>query len=50
MNFLIEIHLKKCNVDNIDMYIFFNIINIGFLGCNSLVYIYNLKLINQIDN
>ena len=41
---------KNCNINDIDIYIFFNIINIGFFGCNSLVYIYNLKLINQLDN
>lgn len=40
---------KGCNINDINLFINFNILNIGFIGCNSLVYIYNLKLINQID-
>ena len=41
---------KGCNINDINLFINFNIINIGFITCNSLIYIYNLKLINQIDN
>lgn len=41
---------KDCDINDLNMYIYFNIINIGFFVCNSFVYIYNLKIINQIDN
>jgi hypothetical protein len=46
-NSLVE---KDCNINYISLYMYFNLLNISFIGCNLLVYIYNLKLINQLDN
>ena len=45
-----DCNISSININNINIYMYFNLVNIGFLGCNMIVYIYNLKLINQLDN
>ena len=49
--FPIEEVKRECdNFYNLQIYIYFNIINLSFLGYNMLIYVYNRGLNNNIDN